>query len=71
MGRWDIIWNGSPNIERHYCREWDADGGCYGTNPNHGFSYNDACLRIADWHEQQAQYWREKSNHPERNLQND
>ncbi len=64
MTRFDVVYHGgSVSIEPHFCREWDDDGGCYGTNPNHGLSLKDACDEVADWHEKQAEMWREQ-NHP-------
>ncbi len=42
------------SIDYHFCREWDQDGGCYGTNPNHGFSFEEAREMVASWHEERA-----------------
>lgn len=62
--RYDISYrNGGPTIEPHFCREWDDTGGCYGTNPHHGYSLDEAREQIAQWHEQQASMWRDAS-HP-------
>lgn len=58
--RFDVCYRAAGvTIEPHFCREWDEDGGCYGTNPDHGYSFDDACRQVADWHEQQASLWRQ------------
>jgi hypothetical protein len=44
-------------IEPHFCRSWDDEGGCYGTNPNHGFSWQEARKADADWHRERAEWW--------------
>lgn len=56
--RFDVIYRGGPSVEPHFCREWDEDGGCYGTNPDHGLSWTEACDEVARWHERQAAEWR-------------
>lgn len=62
--RFDVIYqNSGASIAAHFCREWDEDGGCYGTNPDHGLSFDDACDQVAEWHEQQAKLWRERKHH--------
>lgn len=62
--RYDIAWREhGPSIEPHFCREWDETGGCYGTNPDHGMSLEDACASVADWHEEQARLYR-SGEHP-------
>jgi hypothetical protein len=41
--RYDIVYTkDGPKIEPHFCRQWDEDGGCYGTNPLHGYSKEQA-----------------------------
>ncbi len=30
-----------PQIEPHYCREWDGEKGCYGTNEYHGYTWDE------------------------------
>ena len=69
MIRYDISYGpelGQVEPTPHFCREWESDGkeevGCYGTNPNHGMTWRDACEYIARWHEQEAARWR---NEPE------
>ncbi|MEM7663813.1 MAG: hypothetical protein AAF292_16340 [Pseudomonadota bacterium] len=54
--RFDIVWDeDGPRIEPHFCREWDDEhGGCYGTNPNHGYTREEAEREIALWKKEQA-----------------
>ncbi len=33
--------------------------GCYGTNPHHGYTWEEAKAIIADWHDTEAKRWRE------------
>lgn len=62
--RFDVCYHsGGCTIEPHFCRQWDEDGGCYGTNPNHGYSFDEACDQVASYHEQQAKEWRERTHH--------
>lgn len=62
--RFDVCYQGEKcTIEPHFCREWDEDGGCYGTNPDHGHSFEEACDHVAEWHESQAKLWRERQHH--------
>jgi hypothetical protein len=62
--RYDVCYHGDRvTIEPHFCREWDEDGGCYGTNPDHGYSWEEAREQIANWYESQARIWREKEEH--------
>ena len=63
--RYDLLFGGDRmTIEPHFCREWDAAGnGCYGTNPDHGYSFDEACDQVAEWHEQQAKLWRARTHH--------
>jgi len=66
MARWDISYRADPTtyepfatVDLHFCREWDEKGnGCYGTNPNHGFSWEEAREEVARFYEQRAAYWR-------------
>jgi hypothetical protein len=59
--RYDVSYGANDvRIESHFCREFDADdNGCFGTNtnPNHGFSFDEAKKMVADWHRQQAEYF--------------
>lgn len=46
--RFDIIYDqDGAHIDYHFCRVWDQDGGCYGTNPDHGFLFREACDIVA------------------------
>lgn len=56
--RFDVLYHsGSVTIDYHFCRSWDGDNGCYGTNPNHGRSWEEAKKEVADWHREQAKRW--------------
>lgn len=60
--RYDVVYSSEGcTITPHYCREWDNDGGCYGMNPDHGMSFDDACDQVAQWHEVQAKSWRNRT----------
>jgi len=63
--RFDVVYHENrATIEGHFCREWDADGnGCYGTNPDHGYGFDEACDQVAEWYEQQAKLWRARTHH--------
>jgi len=59
MKRFDVIYERyGCRLDYHFCREWDEDGGCYGTNPQHGMSFEDAAKEVADWHQAAANRWR-------------
>lgn len=61
MNRFDLRYGreGGLDIDLHFCRDWDADGGCYGTNPHHGLTFEEARDEIVAWHERKAGEWRE------------
>ena len=62
--RYDVAYHENhTTIQEHFCREWDESGGCYGTNPNHGYSYDEACDEVAAWYEEQAKHWRDRTHH--------
>lgn len=62
--RFDVAYHEHhATIQEHFCREWDETGGCYGTNPNHGFTYDEACDEVASWYEAQAKHWRDRTHH--------
>lgn len=62
--RWDVVYKENHvSIEPHFCREWDHTGGCYGTNPEHGYSFDEACDIVADWYDEQSKQWRNRT-HP-------
>lgn len=63
MTRYDVVYTAhGVTIDTHFCREWDENGGCYGTNPDHGLSHSEACEEVAQWHERQAKEWRSKKD---------
>jgi hypothetical protein len=56
--RFDIVWRGDDaSIDYHFCRSWDGDRGCYGTNPDHGFTFDEAKKQIADHYRRRAEHW--------------
>lgn len=60
--RFDVIYKGDEvRIDYHFCREWDGDQGCHGTNPNHGCTFDEAKGEVARWHRQQAERWEKLS----------
>lgn len=62
--RFDIVHHSEhTTIEPHFCRDWDDQGGCYGTNPDHGYSFEEACDQVADWYAQEADLWRKREHH--------
>jgi hypothetical protein len=46
------------SLDYHFCRGWSGDVGCYGANPDHGCTFDEAKETIAQWHEQEAKRWR-------------
>lgn len=63
LHRFDVILT-SPaksHIEFHHCRSWDIDPdtndwlGCYGTNPNHGSTFEEARGELVQYLERQYQ----------------
>lgn len=62
--RYDVVfYSDKATIVPHFCRDWDSDGGCYGTNPDHGLSLDDACKEVADYYQRLACEWRNKTHH--------
>lgn len=62
--RWDVCYSEHRCYpEPHFCREWDEDGGCYGTNPDHGMTWDEARKEVADWYQRMADEWRNKSEY--------
>lgn len=53
-------WHPTAYIERHFCRQVGPEG-CFGTNPNHGMSFENASEQVAKWFEEQAERWRQMS----------
>jgi hypothetical protein len=69
--RYDVVFHSDHvSIECHFCRDWDADGGCYGTNPNHGLSLEEAIEECASWHDLQAKSFRDKTHWSIESLEN-
>lgn len=61
VSRWDVCYAEHQCYpEPHFCREWDEDGGCYGTNPDHGMTWEEARKEVADWYQRMADEWRKK-----------
>lgn len=61
--RFDVCYGGDNcTIAPHFCREWDGNKGCFGTNAEHGLSFDDACDEVAEWHEKQARLWRQRKH---------
>ena len=58
--KYDVIFavEDEVRIEPHFCREWDEDGGCYGTNPEHGATWEQACESVVKYYESRAKHWR-------------
>jgi len=59
--RFDVIY--SCTIEPHFCRSWDEEGGCYGTNPNHGVSFEEACNEVAEFYAELSKQWKNRTHH--------
>jgi hypothetical protein len=59
--RYDICYrlDGTPTLEFHYCREY----GCYGSNPEHGYSFEEARQEVLNWlraeYTREIKYWEE------------
>ena len=57
--RFDVVRReDSTTIEPHFCSKF----GCYGTNPNHGYTLEEACDIIATSLETLAKSWRDKTH---------
>ena len=46
-----------PSFDYHF--EWHGETSCYGTNPNHGYTFDEVKEVMAEHHESMAAYWRE------------
>ncbi len=56
--KYDIVYvNGVAHIEHHYCREWAGYEGCYGTNPDHGLSWQGAKKQMIAYHQSEIDYF--------------
>jgi mannose/cellobiose epimerase-like protein (N-acyl-D-glucosamine 2-epimerase family) len=61
--RYDVIYGPAANecrVESHFCREWDTEGGCYGTNPGHGFTWEEARAMVAEFYKRLSDEWATK-----------
>lgn len=62
--RFDIVWDEHGcHLDYHFCREWTMDVhgneiGCYGTNPDHGYTFDEAKVEVAEYLERKAKEWR-------------
>lgn len=57
--RFDVSYRGDDvSIDYHFCREWDGDDGCYGTNTSHGMTFDEARAVVADHYARLSEYWR-------------
>ena len=54
--KYDVIYDKNGiHLDYHFCREFDENmDGCFGTNEDHGFSFEEAKEEVAIWHEQRA-----------------
>lgn len=65
--RFDVIYDEhGVHVDYHFCRDWEPDKngemeGCYGTNPNHGFTFDEAKQHVVDYHKMQAEEWARKT----------
>lgn len=56
--RYDIIYGTIEcTIEPHFCREWDNGEGCYGYNPHHGYSWEEAKQIVIQFYQQKITEW--------------
>lgn len=60
--KYDVYYpsNGIPRPEPHFCREFDMDEegnfvGCYGTNMNHGMTFEEAKQEVIEWLERELE----------------
>lgn len=64
ISRWDVVYGPKEyecHLEPHFCREWDDKGGCYGTNPDHGFTWEDARAEVSKFYERLSKEWATKN----------
>lgn len=61
--RFDVLFDSlGARMVHHFCRvlEKDENGdyqGCYGTNPHHGLTWEEAKREIAAWYRRRAEEW--------------
>lgn len=54
--RFDVVYaQHGVELEDHFCREY----GCFGTNPDHGFTFDEAKNEVANHYANLATYWRD------------
>ena len=60
--KFDIFYGNNYEVyaEPHFCREWEDKGGCYGTNPEHGFTWEEVCQECIDHYEMMVTIWKER-----------
>ena len=57
--RFDVIYDQHGyRLDYHFCRQWDDEGGCYGTRADHGYSFEAAKAEIIAHHEREIERWR-------------
>ena len=71
--KYDVCYpsNGIPRPEPHFCREFDMDEdgnfvGCYGSNPRHGMTFEEAKQEVIEWLEREleaAKQMQEEEHH--------
>lgn len=65
MTRYDMVYERyGVYLEPHFCREWSVDSagemvGCYGTDPDHGYTWEDGKQELIDWHQKQIDWLKE------------
>jgi hypothetical protein len=60
--RYDVVYDvNGPILTFHFCREWDENGGCYGTNPDHGFTFEEAKEIVLEHYSSLLNQWKEMS----------
>ena len=59
--RFDVVLGETSYIDYHFCREFDGKIGCFGHNPEHGLSFEEAKGRIVEWYSSRAKEWQEKT----------
>lgn len=58
--KYDVIYGpDTVSIEPHFCREW----GCFGSNPEHGYTLEEAADKCAEYHEKEAEMFRDGSHY--------
>ena len=57
--RYDVVYvNGRCDISFHFCREWNEHGeGCYGNDPTHGFTFEDAQKVVVEYYTRRVNDW--------------